>query len=117
MNGFLYTLLGDLLDEPIPTYDQIFGLNDPRDQMRHGFDNPNETSLPFIVNVVNPDKESPNGAVCGLCRSAECMNCPLPVRHDLTLREYLTRICDKTNFYNNASLYRGFKPPGQTQQD
>ena len=38
LNSILYILLGDLEDEPIPTYDQIFGLSDPREEMRQGFD-------------------------------------------------------------------------------
>ena len=58
LNSFLYILLGDLVDEPVPKYDEIFGLNDPREQMRQGFDNIQETALPFIVNVVNPNTES-----------------------------------------------------------
>ena len=76
--------------------------------MRYGFDNPNQTSLPFIVNVVNPNKDNPAGAVCEICHSPQCTNCPFPVRHDLTLREYLANVCDKATFYNNAGLYKTF---------
>ena len=54
----MYTLIGDLNgEEPVPTYDEVFGLNDPREPMRQGFDDINETSVPFIVNVVNPEKD------------------------------------------------------------
>ena len=60
LNSFLYILLGDIEDEPIPTYDQVFGLGDPREEMRQGFDQINETCIPFIVNVVNPAKEDDN---------------------------------------------------------
>ena len=89
LNEFFYTLIGDLPDEPIPTYDQVFGLSNPREQMRYGFDNPNETSLPFIVNVFNPDNDSHSG---------EDAICPFQVRHDLRLREYLALVCDNTIF-------------------
>ena len=57
LNGFLYILTGNLENEPTPSYDAVFGLSDPREEMRHGFDMIEETPVPFIVNVVNPDKD------------------------------------------------------------
>lgn len=76
LGGFLHTLIGNLLDEPVPSYDDVFGLNDPLEEMRYGFDDPSETSLPFIVNVVNENKEDSNieygGAICSLCKRVDC---------------------------------------------
>ena len=61
LNCFMHLLIAGLEgEEPVPTYDEVFGLNDPREPMRHGFDDINETSVPFVVNVVNPDKDQDN---------------------------------------------------------
>ena len=62
ISPFLYILLGDLEGEPTPTYDQIFGLSDPRDEMRQGFDELDQTPVPFLVSLVNPASSNENGA-------------------------------------------------------
>ena len=97
MNQFLYTMLGGLENEPIPSYDDVFGLSDPRDPMRDGFDKIEETQLPFIVNVVNHEQDQ--------------NDYPLPIRHDLTLREFVAHASKGTRFYNNQGLFKGFVPP------
>lgn len=84
--------------------------------MRHGFDDPSETSLPFIVNVVNQGQGESGAAICNLCKQVDCQNCPFPVRHDLTLREFLTYVCDKNTFFANQGLYKSFKPPVQDEE-
>ena len=86
--------------------------------MRDGFDDVNETALPFIVNVVkedtvddgsyfNPTYNNNSSNFCDVCkRQHECKHCPMPVRHDLTLREYLAIKCDLKTFSGNANLYK-----------
>ncbi len=70
--------------------------------MRDGFDDVNETALPFIVNVVKVgDSAADTGPVYN-----NNWHCPMPVRHDLTLREYLAIKCDLKTFSGNANLYK-----------
>lgn len=52
LTAFMYTFRGDFVDEPLPSYDDIFGLSAPKQPLREGFDDINETALPFIVNIV-----------------------------------------------------------------
>ena len=113
----MHTLIAGLEgEEPVPTYDEVFGLNDPREPMRQGFDDINETSVPFVVNVVNPEKDqdiSYSSQNSGYNNVSEYENRPLPVAHDWTLREFLTQRCDQSKFFGNRGLYRDFNPATQ----
>ena len=117
LNCFMHTLIAGLEgEEPVPTYDEVFGLNDPREPMRQGFDDINETSVPFVVNVVNPEKDqdiSYSSQNSGYNNVSEYENRPLPVAHDWTLREFLTQRCDQSKFFGNRGLYRDFNPATQ----
>ena len=119
LNSFMHTLIAGLEgEEPVPTYDEVFGLNDPREPMRDGFDDISETSVPFVVNVVNPEKDQDilyssqsSGIGCDVChRQHKNLHCALPVAHDWTLREFLTQRCDQSKFFGNRGLYRDFNP-------
>ena len=62
LSNFFYILRGDHVNDPIPTYEEVFGLTQgPREPLREGFDRIGETSSPFIVNVVNDDTNSWQG--------------------------------------------------------
>jgi len=109
ISNYLFILRGDLVEEPVPSYEEVFGLEDPRQPLRHGFDDIFETSLPFIVNVALDQKESntaPDISRCQRCfRMHECTHCALPVTHNLTLREYLLRDCDLSSLCGNRALF------------
>lgn len=114
MNSYLYILRGNLEDAPIPNYDQVFGLDGPGAEMRPGFNQIEETALPFVVNVVDPDKDQDSS---NMYNNSTQMNghCAMPVTHDLTLREYLTKKCDQLRFFGNRRLYRDFMPNSQAK--
>lgn len=68
------------------TYEEVYGLTDydkiPKPEQLDA----NTTDVPFVINVVNPNKGVLTSKVCLLCNDSRCVNCPLPSSENFTLR-------------------------------
>jgi len=76
----------------VPTVDQI---------------DASRTELPLVLNIVNhfKDKYGYFAVDCRMCGSRDCQNCPLIPDEKFTLLELLEKVCHKTKFQMNDSLF------------
>ena len=68
-----------------------------------------QTRLPFVLNVMNPNyvyssyRQTPD---CRNCGGNNCKVCPLPILKSLTLRQLLDQVVNAEKFQNNTNLYK-----------